>query len=574
MATDDRQILVTGTAPAPATWLVPGNGQVTPRSIFAHFNGTGAGSAFYPAIKVISDAGQTVGIYPCEALVPAGGSADVSWFPGADLDEAQASGAPGVIVETFLVDSRVEAGATSSTVLLSGTDYVLTAQGTFSVWNTALGTGTPNANAMFPTSPPPARASTQVGLDPECAFAVQTGGGAVLGRGPWVVFNLGAGFVGLTPEDGPHTTPATNYIYTYRVTGQGSAVTVKVNDSAGQFADNYGYVQITVQSVSGQSSGGGGGGSLVPPGGSTQSVLRTVSGVPTWGAQPDIAETDLNLSDNTTANASTTKHGLLRKLDNTATHYLDGTGAWTTPSGSGTISLITSSGGSVALTNAAGPTTNVDVATSGVTGGTYGDSTHVAQVQVGADGRVTSASSVAISGSSGAGGLILLYDSTAGGSVTSFDTGANGVAAGHGHLVIYLILRSDGAVTIDTALLRFNGDSGNNYDYLWLRNAAGTLGSVSGFAQTAAAIGQSVGNSQTAGEVAPFKIDIPSYDQTTFRKAAIAHSGPTTDSLANSQSTHSTFSWRSTAAINQIAVFPQTGTHWLAGSRLTIYGAQ
>lgn len=39
--------------------------------------------------------------------------------------------------------------------------------------------------------------------------------------------------------------------------------------------------------------------------------------------------------DNTDLNASTTRHGLLRKLSNTATEYLDGTGAWSTPAGGG-----------------------------------------------------------------------------------------------------------------------------------------------------------------------------------------------------------------------------------------------
>ncbi len=40
---------------------------------------------------------------------------------------------------------------------------------------------------------------------------------------------------------------------------------------------------------------------------------------------------------------------------------------------------------------------------SGVTAGTYGDATHVAQVTIGTDGRVTAASSVAISGGGGSG---------------------------------------------------------------------------------------------------------------------------------------------------------------------------
>lgn len=37
--------------------------------------------------------------------------------------------------------------------------------------------------------------------------------------------------------------------------------------------------------------------------------------------------------DNTDLNASTTRHGLLRKLSNVASQYLDGTGVWTVPSG-------------------------------------------------------------------------------------------------------------------------------------------------------------------------------------------------------------------------------------------------
>lgn len=39
--------------------------------------------------------------------------------------------------------------------------------------------------------------------------------------------------------------------------------------------------------------------------------------------------------DNTDLNASIGHHGLLRKLSGTATQYLDGTGAWSTPAGGG-----------------------------------------------------------------------------------------------------------------------------------------------------------------------------------------------------------------------------------------------
>lgn len=44
-----------------------------------------------------------------------------------------------------------------------------------------------------------------------------------------------------------------------------------------------------------------------------------------------ITGAQLSMSDVTTNNASTSNHGFLLKLDNTATHFMDGTGAWSTP---------------------------------------------------------------------------------------------------------------------------------------------------------------------------------------------------------------------------------------------------
>ncbi len=53
---------------------------------------------------------------------------------------------------------------------------------------------------------------------------------------------------------------------------------------------------------------------------------------PSWD---NVTDALLVTSDVTTNNADTTKHGFLRKLDNNATHYLDGTGAWSSPAGGG-----------------------------------------------------------------------------------------------------------------------------------------------------------------------------------------------------------------------------------------------
>ena len=59
-----------------------------------------------------------------------------------------------------------------------------------------------------------------------------------------------------------------------------------------------------------------------PPSG----VMTNVTGV---------VEAGITLADNTTNNSSTSNHGFLLKLDNTATNFMNGTGAWSVPAGTG-----------------------------------------------------------------------------------------------------------------------------------------------------------------------------------------------------------------------------------------------
>ena len=57
---------------------------------------------------------------------------------------------------------------------------------------------------------------------------------------------------------------------------------------------------------------------------------------PTYGS---VVETDFSFLDVTTANASTSKHGLLLKLNGSNATFLNGTGAWSTPAGSGSLEV-------------------------------------------------------------------------------------------------------------------------------------------------------------------------------------------------------------------------------------------
>ena len=62
-----------------------------------------------------------------------------------------------------------------------------------------------------------------------------------------------------------------------------------------------------------------------------------------------LPEAGLTLADNTTNNASTSAHGFLPKLDNSATNFLNGQGAWAAPAGGATLNGITAATGAVTI---------------------------------------------------------------------------------------------------------------------------------------------------------------------------------------------------------------------------------
>lgn len=521
----DRQYVAPfGNHAAPADWTLAFGYDIPPKLAYAKYDGSGAAGPYKPCLRLISDSGHVACEAVADVVLAAGASADCSWFPGAEVEDEQAQTVAGVILEQLSCHSTQSGGVTSASVLQSGVQYLITVQGTYSLWNLALGTGTPNANAMFPTSDGNARASTQVGLDAECAFAVLTGGGITLGHTSAFKMDLGSGLTHVEPQGGPFATPQQNYLYRYLVTGQGHTVTFKVDDQIGAFLDNYGALQIQIQTFGGSSSGGGGG-ALLPPDGTDGSFLSVNSGTPFWTAAP----------------------------------------------ASG-ITTIASPGSTIAVTNPTGPTADLDLPNSGVTAGTFGDSSHVARVTVNAEGIVTGAASVGISGVAGS-GLTQLFDTTLGGAAASIDTGANGVAGGHQHLVVIIVCRSSGATNIVDCFMTFNNDSGANYDWAWVRNVGGTVGAVDSHAQTSADVGQMPAATVTANYPSVITVNIPAYAQTTFYKGLTAQGSPAMDATASDRILFMSGTWRNTAAITRIAIAPSLG-NLLAGSRLTIYGTQ
>ena len=522
----DRQFVAPfGAKQAPADWVLPASLEILPKIAWASFDGSGAAGAFKPCLRLISDSGHVAAEAVSEIVVAAGASADVTWFPGVDEDAA-APTVPGVPFETLFLHSASSTGVTSSTVLVAGQEYTFTVQGTYTVENNALNIGTPNADAMWPTSDGDPRVSTEVGIDAETVFARSSTDSLSIGHISAFLVDLGSGFQHIEPSGGPYATPQGNYLYTYTVVGQGSTVTFLIGDSP-VWHDNYGALRIILQNPT----NAGGSGTLLPATDTTKNgdLLTTVSGVPAWQAPT-----------------------------------------------SGAISDITSTGASIAVTAPTGPTTNVDVAASGVTGGTYGDTTHVAQVTVGADGRVTNAASVAISGSAGAGGLIQLFDSGyLGADAASIDTGAGGIASGHFCLVIFGYFRSDTASATENLMVVLNNDTGANYNYVRNISQNGAVSGTATTGQTQGLLGIIPANTATANQFGSLQASLPAYDGTANFKTILGLSASADATAINVVEYQTGITYKSTSAISRLKVFPQTaGKNLKAGSRLVIYGVQ
>lgn len=138
------------------------------------------------------------------------------------------------------------------------------------------------------------------------------------------------------------------------------------------------------------------------------------------------------------------------------------------------------------------------------------------------------------------------------------------------HLRLVLQARDTQAVASLNALLRFNGDSGANYDAQYVAGSAAVASAAESLAATSiqfAIPGASAG----AGLFGATVIDIAQYAGTTGHKCAVMLSALKTGTATGNLTAAARVGfWRSTAAINQITL--SAGTAFDIGSRFTLYG--
>ena len=136
------------------------------------------------------------------------------------------------------------------------------------------------------------------------------------------------------------------------------------------------------------------------------------------------------------------------------------------------------------------------------------------------------------------------------------------------HLQIVLLAKTTHTAN-ENVLMRFNGDSGNNY--LWqITQAANTTASGAQALLTSSIVPGSAVLSTGTSRPSPTVIDIPEYTQTNFHKVAVSVSGRSPDDstmLSQSSFGH----WKNTAAITSITFSLGTGS-FATGSIATLYG--
>lgn len=143
----------------------------------------------------------------------------------------------------------------------------------------------------------------------------------------------------------------------------------------------------------------------------------------------------------------------------------------------------------------------------------------------------------------------------------------------YAHLRIDVYSREDTAGLLTAGwTLRFNGDTGANYDYQFVQAYGTTKVAAEGFAQTKLIPGVETANLAGANLFAPTTLIIPHYAGTANNKDVLSSwsckYGTATNNL---QVGFAGGFWRSNAAITSIKVYAD-GDNFRSGSRATLYG--
>lgn len=164
-------------------------------------------------------------------------------------------------------------------------------------------------------------------------------------------------------------------------------------------------------------------------------------------------------------------------------------------------------------------------------------------------------------------GAIALLGNIALNSVQAFTS----IPGTYNSLKIVLLGRGSATGFLDIAV-RFNSDSGSNYDYKLLNSFNGSVSDQTSTSQTSGKVAIVPGSDSTAGRGGIAEIIIPMYAGTTFHKECFSNGSMNGGSSASTAAIQiRSMTWKSTAAITQIDFILPSGS-WASGSRAQLYG--
>lgn len=144
----------------------------------------------------------------------------------------------------------------------------------------------------------------------------------------------------------------------------------------------------------------------------------------------------------------------------------------------------------------------------------------------------------------------------------------------YSHLRVMALGRITQAATDDYVYVRFNGDTGANYDEERFVVFGTSTNANQAFGQTKARIADFPGASAPANLPGSFDMFIPHYAGAVFEKIATIESGGKLSTSSNDlyMRTHQ-IAWRSTAALTSIELSLASGD-FLTGSIFSLYGIE
>lgn len=170
----------------------------------------------------------------------------------------------------------------------------------------------------------------------------------------------------------------------------------------------------------------------------------------------------------------------------------------------------------------------------------------------------------------GTAGVAVISDQTLSGAAATITFSS--IPATYKELRVILQGRGDTAASAVNVSLRFNADTGANYDRQFFQGNVSAASAGESFAQTSAQVGTLSAATSPANAAGQIAIEIPNYTGAVFQKTAEARTGFKSSTASGGLLMQdSSIFWRNTAAITQIDLIASAG-NFIIGTRATLYG--